>query len=81
MTPTVGRIVHYTDRSTLKVYAAIVTEVTPKAGEYPVDEEDFGISLKVFLPEGLFDMPAVPYSPATPGTDEARGHWAWPGRA
>lgn len=87
MTPTVGRIVHYTNlgdkdgKYPPQVIAAIITKVEPKPGENPVDEEDFVVSLKAFYPTGFFDMPSVPYSPATPGTNEARGHWRWPGHA
>lgn len=87
MIPTVGRIVHYTNlgdkdgKYPPQVIAAIITKVEPKPGVYVETENDHIVSLKAFYPTGFFDMPSVPYSPAEPGSDEARGHWRWVQRA
>lgn len=82
MTPTVGRIVHYTNlgdkdgKYPPQTQAAMITKVEPKPGVNPLDETDYIVSLKVFYPTGIFDMPSAPYSPL-----EERGHWRWPERA
>jgi hypothetical protein len=74
---TIGRIVHYTslgDRDGLyppEVQAAIVTGVNA----------DGTVALHVFYRTGGFDMPSVVETEAAPGSEAARGKWAWPPRA
>lgn len=71
MTPSIGRIVHYTNlgdkdgRYPPETQAAIITKVN----------EDDTVALKIFYPTGIFDMPRVPFS-----EEPARGHWNWPPR-
>lgn len=72
MTPTVGRIVHYTN-------------LGDKDGKYPPEQQaavvtgvnaDGTVALKVFYKTGLFDIQSVPYSETY-----ERGHWSWPPRS
>ncbi len=87
MTPTVGRIVHYTNlgdkdgKYPPQIVAAIITKVEPKPGVIADDETDHIVSLKAFYPTGFFDMPAVEFTYAAAGTELARGRWTWPKRA
>lgn len=87
MTPTVGRIVHYTNlgdkdgKYPPQIIAAIITKVTQKPGVNPMDETDYDVMLKAFYPTGFFDMAEVPFTTADAGSDEARGKWRWPERA
>lgn len=87
MTPTVGRIVHYTNlgdkdgKYPPQVIAAIITKVEPKPGVNPTDEYDFDVMLKCFYPTGFFDIEKVQFTTEGAGSDAARGKWAWPGRA
>jgi len=79
MTPTVGRIVHYTNlgdkdgKYPPEIQAAIVTKV--HAGAAP-----FACSLAVLYPTGLFFLQCVEQTDAVPGSNEARGFWNWPER-
>ena len=72
--PSVGRIVHYTNlgdrdgKYPPEVQAALITGVNV----------DGTVALHVFYKTGQFDMPSVHQTEATPGTEKARGHWAWP---
>lgn len=72
--PSIGRIVHYTnlgDRDGQyppSVIAAMITKVN----------DDGTVALKAFYPTGLFDMPSVHETDAAPGSEAARGRWAWP---
>lgn len=74
MTPTVGRVVHYTNlgdkdgRFPPTVQAAIVTGVN----------DDGTVALHVFYRTGQFDLASVPETTAEAGSDEARGKWCWP---
>jgi hypothetical protein len=87
MTPTVGRIVHYTSlgdkdgKYPPQVVAAIITKVEWKPDSPAIDECDHTVSLKAFYPAGFFDMPDVPFSYAKAGSELARGRWTWPERA
>ncbi len=83
MVPTVGRIVHYTNlgdrdgKYPPEIQAALITGVNvPVPGDGPVT-----VSLHVFYKTGQFDMPAVAFTEADAGTEEARGRWSWPARA
>jgi hypothetical protein len=71
MSPSVGRIVHYTN-------------LGDKDGKYPPEQQaamitgvndDGTVALKIFYKTGIFDMPSVPYSETY-----ERGHWSWPPR-
>ncbi|MFL5310768.1 MAG: hypothetical protein ACJ79H_09990 [Myxococcales bacterium] len=74
MPPTVGRIVHYTNlgdregRYPPEIQAALITGVNA----------DGTVSLHVFYRTGQFDMPSVPFTKATAGSEDARGGWTWP---
>lgn len=80
MTPSVGRIVHYTNLGSVDddgnmIYpptqqAAIITEVNETDGIC-----DGTVALHVFYTTGQFDMPSVPFSETY-----KRGHWSWPPR-
>lgn len=76
MKPSVGRIVQYTNlgdrdgKYPPQVQAAIITGVN----------DDGTVSLHIFYKTGQFDMQSVPLTDATPGSEEARGKWAWPPR-
>lgn len=76
MQPTVGRIVHYTNlgdrdgKYPPEVQAALVTGVNA----------DGTVALHVFYKTGQFDMPSVAQTDALPGSEDARGKWAWPAR-
>lgn len=71
MTPTIGRIVHYTSlgdseaKYPPETQAAIITRVY----------SDVTVALKIFYKTGLFDMDSVPFS-----EEPKRGHWSWPPR-
>lgn len=75
-TPTVGRIVHYTNlgdrdgRFPPEVQAAIITGVNG----------DGTVSLHIFYRTGAFDMGAVAFTDAQAGSEDARGKWTWPAR-
>lgn len=82
MSPTVGRIVHYTNlgdrdgKYPPEVQAALITGVNvPVPGDGPTT-----VSLHVFYKTGQFDMPAVEFTEAQAGTEDARGRWTWPAR-
>lgn len=87
MKPTVGRIVHYTNlgdrdgKYPPEVQAALITKVTPKTVESPIEEGRFAVSLRIFYEMGEFSMQDVPFTEAPAGSEGARGHWAWPGKA
>jgi len=74
--PAIGRIVHYTNlggkdgKYPPQIIAAIVTKVN----------DDGTAAVKTFYPTGIFDLPSVPQTDAAPGSDAARGKWAWPTR-
>jgi len=71
MTPTVGRIVHYTNlgdkdgKYPPETQAAIITKVY----------SEVTVALTIFYKTGFFLMDSVPYS-----EEPARGHWSWPPR-
>lgn len=76
MTPTIGRIVHYTN-------------LGDKDGQYPPETQaalitginaDGTVALHVFYRTGQFDMPSVAFTELPAGSDGARGKWAWPPR-
>lgn len=77
MKPTVGRIVHYTNlgdrdgKYPPEVQAAIITKV----------HGSHDVSLCVLYPTGFFFMEHAMLTDASPGTDGARGRWAWPQRS
>lgn len=87
MTPTVGRIVHYTNlgdkdgKYPPQVIAAIITAVKHKPSSVEEEEADHVVSLKAFYPTGFFDMPEVEFTYAAAGSELARGRWTWPARA
>lgn len=70
-TPSVGRIVHYTNLGDAEgkyppqIQAAIITGVN----------DDGTVALKVFYKTGLFDMPSAVYDDTG-----RRGTWRWPPR-
>jgi hypothetical protein len=76
MTPSIGRIVHYTNlgdrdgRFPVTIQAAIITGINP----------DGTVSLHVFYRTGSFDCPSVPFSEAPAGSEAARGCWGWPAK-
>lgn len=88
--PTVGRIVHYTNlgdrdgKYPPEIQAALITKVTRrKDADIDVDmplATRWDISLHIFYEDGYFNMKKVPYTVATAGSEEARGHWTWPVR-
>ena len=73
-TPTIGRIVHYTNlgdrdgKYPPEVQAALVTGVN----------DDGTVALHIFYKTGQFDMPKVVGTDAPAGSEDARGMWAWP---
>lgn len=77
MTPTIGRIVHYTNlgdrdgKFPPQIQAAIITGVSD-------DADIFDVSLHVFYRTGQFDLPCVSYTTWAAGSEEARGKWSWP---
>ena len=86
MTPTVGRIVHYTNlgdkdgKYPPETQAAIITSaksrIEGEPGKPPMHPEGmFIIDLHVFYRTGNFFMLDVPFS-----SEPARGHWNWPPR-
>jgi len=87
MTPTVGRIVHYTNlgdkdgKYPPQVIAAIITKVEERAMTVGEEECDHIVSLKAFYPTGFFDMPDVEFTYAPAGSELARGRWTWPERS
>lgn len=90
--PTVGRIVHYTNlgdrdgKYPPEVQAAIITGVKkrpPAVEENAVarsESYDYVVDLHIFYRTGDFYMLDVPFTSAEPGSEEARGKWAWPPR-
>ena len=75
-----------------EVQAAIITKVSDpwkdatederkEALADAADEHRYIVSLKAFYPTGLFDMPSVAFTTEEPGSEGARGKWAWPPRA
>lgn len=76
-TPTVGRVVHYTNlgdkdgRFPPEVQAAIITKAKWSDGT---------VSLCILYETGMFFMLDVPYTEAPAGSEEARGKWTWPAR-
>lgn len=78
MTPTVGRIVHYTNlgdrdgKFPPEIQAAIVTGINPHGS----------VSLCVLYRTGFFFMDVVDHAEdgVEAGTEEARGYWQWPRR-
>lgn len=76
MKPSLGRIVHYTNlgdrdgKFPPEAQAAMITGVN----------KDGTVSLHIYYRTGQFDLPNVEYTDALPGTEEARGKWAWPPR-
>lgn len=83
-TPSVGRVVHYTNlgdkdgRYPPEQQAAIITKVRHQ-GDMSSDEwqwsEPWVVSLAILYPTGLFFMQDVPFS-----AEYRRGHWSWPPR-
>ena len=77
MTPTIGRIVHYTNlgdrdgKFPPQVQAAIITGVSD-------DADIFDVSLHVFYRTGQFDISSVAFTDEPAGSEEARGMWSWP---
>ena len=73
-TPSIGRIVHYTNlgdrdgKYPPTVQAAIITGLN----------DDGTVSLHVFYKTGAFDLARCEQTYAYAGTDEARGMWSWP---
>lgn len=73
MTPTIGRIVHYTNlgdrdgKYPPQVQAALITGVN----------DDESVSLHVFYKTGQFDLPSVLRSVGPAGTEGSRGCWSW----
>lgn len=87
MTPTVGRIVHYTNlgdrdgKYPPEVQAALITKVLAPPDVLVEDKEsNYGVSLHIFYPTGQFDMAIVPFTSEAAGSDGARGKWTWPSR-
>lgn len=76
-TPTIGRIVHYTNlgdrdgKYPPTVQAAIITGVN--------DVETGNVSIHVFYKTGQFDLPACEHTEAAAGSEEARGKWSYRG--
>lgn len=76
MKPSIGRIVHYTNlgdrdgRFSPEIQAAIITGLNA----------DGTVALNVFYRTGWFAMDSVDETQEKPGTDAARGMWAWPER-
>ena len=76
MTPTIGRIIHYTNlgdkdgKYPPMVIAAIITKIN----------DDGTVALKCFYPTGVFDCPNIAFTEEVAGSDGARGKWAWPAK-
>lgn len=72
--PSIGRIVHYTNlgdrdgKFPPTIQAALITGVN----------EDGSVSLHIFYKTGQFDLPAVQFTSAAAGSEDARGKWTWP---
>lgn len=87
MTPTVGRIVHYTNlgdqdgRYPPEQQAAIITKVVLREdadvlkGDGHPEENLWTVSLHIFYATGDFYMQGVLFS-----AEYERGHWTWPPR-
>lgn len=79
MKPSIGRVVHYTNlgdrdgKYPPEIQAALITWI----GHDGTNET---VALHIFYKTGQFDMSAVLFSEAAPGTEEARGKWGWPER-
>ena len=73
MTPTIGRIVHYTNLGDAdhkfppEIHPAIITGF----------DADGDACLHIWYKQGSFDMTA-PFTEAPAGSDQARGKWSWP---
>jgi len=84
MTPTLGRIVHYTNLGDAEgkyppeQQAALITGIKLHnefyEGQPPPDSEEnkYRVTLHIFYKAGQFDMEA-PFS-----AEYKRGHWTWP---
>ena len=76
MTPSIARVVHYTNlgdrdgKYPPTVQAAIITGLN----------DDGTVSLHVFYKTGQFDLARCEFTEATAGSEEARGKWGWPAR-
>ncbi len=76
MTPSIGRVVHYTNlgdkdgKYPPTVQAAIITGLNGASN----------VSLHVFYKTGQFDLAECHETLAAAGSDEARGKWCWPAR-
>lgn len=76
-TPSIGRIVHYTNlgdrdgKYPPTVQAAIITGLNDPSGN---------VSLHVFYKTGQFDLAACEFTDAPAGSEAARGKWSWPPR-
>lgn len=68
MTPTTGRIVHYTAHTTQRVHAAIITKVNL----------DGSVELTIFGVREERYAGSVVQTEGQPGTKEAQGQWSWP---
>jgi hypothetical protein len=71
VTPTIGRIVHYTPEDENDVQAAIISDI--KDGKVTLHV----FRIDVFPIQLLYD---VPFTEHEAGRLEARGHWSWPRR-
>lgn len=87
-TPSVGRIVHYTNLGDAdgkyppETQAAIITSVKlrdepNKHVDAPCSEDCYEVNIAVFYRTGLFFMPDPVKFSAEPGS---RGTWMWPPR-
>lgn len=76
MTPTIGRVVHYTNlgdrdgKYPPTAQAAMVTGLN----------DDGTVSLHVFYKTGQFDLASCAFTEAASGSEDARGKWSWPPR-
>ncbi len=76
MTPSIGRIVHYTNlgdrdgKYPPSIQAALITGVN----------DDGTVALHIFYKTGQFDIQSVTFSEAAAGSEDARGKWSWPAR-
>ena len=74
MTPSIGRIVHYTDENRV-VQAAIITGVNSRSSG-----EVLTVSLHIFMRESQYDLLQVEWSEWPSGSIYAKGKWSWPAR-
>ncbi len=74
VTPSIGRIVHYTNlgdrdgKYPPQIQAALITGVNA----------DGSVALRVFYRTGDFWLEKVERTDAAAGSEDARGKWAWP---